>query len=149
MGAGTGWGGDDGKYRINDTEFAVLRGGPYDGLKLTRFGNGTSSRENQIGLPTPQFIQSRTEQVDEYEADDELIGQNPDVAYRFVEFDTENYAFTGDETIAVYTAVSVKKKYDEVFDSIPPELRKFSSVLNVTLFNFDFYARFKDIDVIE
>ena len=154
MEAEKGWGEGHEKFKINDTEFAVLRGGPYDGLKLSRTGKSErAGRGNQIGLPTPQYIQkcfgidfngpgsNLSEEAD--------FGPHPDSSYKFVQCDEANteYEFKGDEVIAVYTASPLKKKYKDVFTKVTPQLEKFSGVLNVTVFLFDFYARFSDIDV--
>jgi len=137
------------KFRIQDAEFAVLIGGPYDGLKLSRVGSKSKIlREPQIGLPTPQYL-NKIEEPD-------LAQRASDVVYDIVfeegyeENPTPQYLeFEGEEVIAVYTATPRKKKYSEVFDTIPRKLKKLSTILNVTIFKFDFYARFRDINEVE
>ena len=66
--------------------------------------------------------------------------------YETEETTTQNFSLVGDEIIAVYTATGSKRKYCEVFDRVPRKLKKLSSLLNVSLFKFDYYARFKDIN---
>ena len=144
MGERNSWGNGEAKFSIDNAEFAVLCGGPYDGLKLSRASRRSGCKERQIGLPTPQFIKGI--QGNGAEGGEEGVSNRQQ--YNFIEFDEANYTFNGDEVIAVYTSTLGKKKYSEVFDTIPPNLKNLSGVLNVTIFNFDFYAKFEDIDVI-
>ena len=129
------------KFRIDDAEFAILCGGPYDGLKLSMLGKERGP-DRQIGLPTPQFIKEFRD-IPSRESDSSSAAE-----YEFVEFCAKDYSFTGDEIIAVYISTPIKKKYCEVFDDVPDKLKKLSSVLNVSIFKFDFYAKFSDIDAV-
>jgi len=133
------------KFRIQDTEFAVLVGGPYDGLKLSRVGKQDNySKEPQIGLPTPQYL--RTGERETTGSLDFVYDIVFEEDYETEETTTQNFSLVGDEIIAVYTATGSKRKYCEVFDRVPRKLKKLSSLLNVSLFKFDYYARFKDIN---
>lgn len=138
-----------GIVRIQDAEFAVLYGGPYDGLKLSREGRGVPSA-NQIGLPTPQYLHSFMEFTKEKTPKTKI---EPIYDIEYSEGSTtevvsaESFSFNGEETIAVYTDTTKKKKYSEIFDTVPKKLEKLSSVLNVSIFDFSFYAKLKDIEI--
>ena len=133
------------KFRIQDTEFAVLVGGPYDGLKLSRVGKQNKySKEPQIGLPTPQYLRTGEHETERSLAFVYDIVFEED--YEVEETTTQNFNLVGDEVIAVYTDTGVRKKYCEVFDRVPRKLKKLSRLLNVTTFKFDYYAQFRDIN---
>jgi len=145
--------GEEKKLRIHDAEFAVLIGGPYDGLKLSRLGQG-DKEGSQIGLPTPQFLQTLQPPEDSVEINTgEPYGFIYDIEFldEYREHKssvsvTKHYSFSGDEVIAVYTSTGKKRKYDDLFEVVPRALKDLSTMLNVSIFKFDFYARFNDIE---
>jgi hypothetical protein len=139
--------GDD-KLRIQDAEFALLIGGPYDGLKLSRYAKKSSLvKDSQIGLPTPQYL----DYFDSNATADSDLGVDYEIkfdakCYNVEEKGKKYYYFSGDEVIAVYKATGVKRKYCDVFEKIPDSLVPLSKVLNVNIFKFDYYTTFDDID---